>query len=92
MAIDSAEKRRNIAALWTGFTAVGVTPDALKGAAWRQEAGWGYMGIPAAGPAPPPVTSGITGVTVPRGLSTNRLGELHGLWWGDLEVSKPFKF
>lgn len=51
MAIDSAEKRRNVANIpwWAG--GVGVTPNASKDAEWRQQAGWGYSGI-AAGGAP----------------------------------------
>ncbi|MDJ0896915.1 MAG: hypothetical protein QNJ92_17355 [Alphaproteobacteria bacterium] len=44
MAIDSAEKRRNIAASVT-IVAPGVTPNASKDREWRQQAGWGYSGI-----------------------------------------------
>lgn len=50
MAIDTAAKRRSAAGIpfWIGL---GVTPNAGKDAAWRQQAGWGYSGI-AAGGAP----------------------------------------
>lgn len=46
MAIDTAEKRRNVASVLTLF-APGVTPNASKDAEWRQQAGWGYSGIAA---------------------------------------------
>lgn len=45
MAIDTAEKRRNIAGLYTGFHPVAVNPNASKDVEWRQQAGWGYSGI-----------------------------------------------
>jgi len=45
MAIDTAEKRRNVAGLLTGVLPVAVTPNASKDAEWRQQAGWGYSGI-----------------------------------------------
>jgi len=45
MPIDSAEKRKNISALHTAFTIVGVTPDPLKTIDWRQASGWGYLGV-----------------------------------------------
>ena len=48
MAIDTAAKRKNVAALLPMF-APGVTPDATPGIEWRQQAGWGYSGIVAAG-------------------------------------------
>lgn len=43
--IDTAEKRRSVAGIpfWVGL---GVTPNALKDAEWRQQVGWGYSGIP----------------------------------------------
>lgn len=55
MPIDTAAKRRSISGIWTGFMPVSVTPDASKGATWRQDAGWGYQGI-AVGDTPPPPT------------------------------------
>ena len=39
---DTAAKRRSAAGLYPLF---GVTPDATKPQAWRQDAGWGYYGI-----------------------------------------------
>jgi hypothetical protein len=51
MAIDSAEKRRNVAALLPTF-AVGVTPNAAPDAEWRAQAGWGYSGFSATPPIP----------------------------------------
>lgn len=58
MAIDTAAKRRNISGLVTAISPVGVTPDSSKPLAWRQQAGWGYSGIPisAAAPAVPAQT------------------------------------
>lgn len=52
MAIDTAAKRRAVSGILTGLLTVGVTPDATPDAAWRQDAGWGYRGIPV-NPAPP---------------------------------------
>ena len=45
MSIDTEKKRRNVSALHTAITIVGVTPDALKPVDWRQAAGWGYLGV-----------------------------------------------
>lgn len=45
MAIDTAAKRRSAAGLPFLPLGPGVTPDAGKGQAWRQQAGWGYSGI-----------------------------------------------
>ena len=45
MAIDTAEKRRNVSGLLTGVLPCAVTPNASKDVEWRQEAGWGYSGI-----------------------------------------------
>lgn len=45
MAIDTAEKRRSIVGIITGYMPVGVTPNLAKDLQWRQEAGWGYPGI-----------------------------------------------
>ncbi len=56
MAINSAEKRRNITGLLTGVFSVGVTPNAAKDVEWRQQAGWGYLGIVPSGT--PPVEEG----------------------------------
>lgn len=47
MAIDTAQKRRAVAGILTGVLPVAVTPNVAPDAAWRQEAGWGYSGIPA---------------------------------------------
>lgn len=44
MAIDTADKRRNVAAIIPLFTP-GVTPNAAKDVVWRQRSGWGYGGI-----------------------------------------------
>lgn len=49
MAIDTAEKRRGVAGLYTGFYPVAVTPNASKDIEWRQQAGWGYSGIEVGG-------------------------------------------
>ena len=49
MAIDTAEKRKNIAGLYS-FVPVSVTPNASKDVEWRQQAGWGYAGINATSP------------------------------------------
>ena len=46
MAIDSAEKRRSAAHVGSR-RGPGVTPNVLKDAEWRQQAGWGYSGIAA---------------------------------------------
>jgi hypothetical protein len=48
MAIDTAQKRRSAAGCGFSPLGPGVTPDAARPAAWRQQAGWGYSGIPAA--------------------------------------------
>ena len=53
MAIDTAEKRRSAAHAGKKFVGKGVTPNADKDIEWRQQAGWGYSGIPAAFPAQP---------------------------------------
>lgn len=45
MSIDTAEKRRSIVGILTGFMPVGVTPNASKDVEWRQQVGWGYSGI-----------------------------------------------
>lgn len=49
MAIDTAQRRRSISGI--PLLLPGVTPNATPDAAWRQEAGWSYSGILAAGPA-----------------------------------------
>lgn len=48
MAIDDAEKRKNVASIPQG---PGVTPNAAKDAAWRQQVAGGYSGIPADNPS-----------------------------------------
>lgn len=58
MAIDTAAKRRAISGIYTGSIVVGVTPS-VQDAAWRQSAGWGYLGIPV-NPPVPPVAGGDT--------------------------------
>ena len=51
MAIDSAEKRRAVAALAFGlFIGPGVTPNASPDQEWRQVVGYGYPGILADAP------------------------------------------
>ncbi len=50
MSIDTAAKRRNISGLMAGISIVGVTPDSAKPLAWRQQAGWGYSGVPVGAP------------------------------------------
>ena len=46
MAIDSADKRRSASGVAFLPLGPGVTPDSTKPEAWRQQAGWGYSGIP----------------------------------------------
>lgn len=50
MAIDTREKRQSVAWL-IPVSAPSVTPNASKDQEWRQQAGWGYMGILADEPA-----------------------------------------
>ena len=46
MAIDTAERRRAVAALSGAHSfGPGVTPNAAQDTEWRQQAGWGYSGI-----------------------------------------------
>lgn len=52
MAIDTAAKRRSVSGMLTGIVSVGITPSVTHNDAWRQDAGWGYRGIPV-NPAPP---------------------------------------
>ena len=52
--IDTPEKRRAVGGL-NYFGGPGVTPNAAKDVAWRQEAAWGYPGI---APEPPSTGSG----------------------------------
>ena len=67
MPIDSAGKRRSAGGV--GFVPLGpgVSPDAARAPAWRQQAGWGYSGIAAA--APP--TPGVAAVVPHEGLRRN---------------------
>jgi hypothetical protein len=51
--IDTAAKRRSVAGV-PFHPGLGVTPNALKDAAWRQQVAWSYSGIAAGGT--PPVT------------------------------------
>jgi len=53
MAIDTAEKRRSAAGVAFWVAGPGVTPNVVHDLEWRQESGWGYSGIPTAGPTPP---------------------------------------
>lgn len=53
MAIDSAEKRRSAAGAGVVTLLPGVTPNASKPVAWRQQAAWGYSGIAAGEPEEP---------------------------------------
>jgi hypothetical protein len=48
MALDTREKRQSVA-FPLAFFPCGTTPNASKDKEWRQEAGWGYPGIAAAG-------------------------------------------
>jgi hypothetical protein len=48
--IDTAAKRRSAAGVAFLPLGPGVTPNAAKNAAWRQQAGWGYSGIAADAP------------------------------------------
>lgn len=50
MAIDSAEKRASAAWTVTGLGVNTVTPNASPDQEWRQESGWGYMGVAAGDP------------------------------------------
>lgn len=45
MAIDTAEKRRNVASIGVIPILPEVTPNATQDQEWRQQAGWGYGGI-----------------------------------------------
>lgn len=45
MAIDTAAKRRSAAGVPFLPLGPGVTPDASKPVAWRQQSAWGYSGI-----------------------------------------------
>ena len=45
MAIDTAAKRRSASGVGHRIGGRGVTPNAAKPVAWRQQAGWGYSGI-----------------------------------------------
>ncbi len=45
MPIDTAAKRKSAAATIGPPWLPGVTPNASKPVAWRQQAGWGYSGI-----------------------------------------------
>lgn len=45
MAIDTAAKRRSAAGVAFLPLGPGVTPDATKPVAWRQQSAWGYSGI-----------------------------------------------
>jgi hypothetical protein len=59
MAIDTAERRRAVAALsgahWFG---PGVTPDTAKDGEWRQQVAFGYPGISAGEAVEPATTAG----------------------------------
>ncbi len=65
MAIDNAEKRRNLAAMHVPIVP-GITPNASKDVEWRQQSAYGYSGISPSSVVPP---------TFPypyfRGLTTN---------------------
>jgi hypothetical protein len=80
MAIDTAEKRRAVAAFACVFLAPGVTPNGSPDAEWRQEALWSYPGISAAAEPPtlamPPL---ITGVWRPR-LEARKPEPVDGTW------------
>lgn len=65
MAIDTAEKRRSVAGILGYLWGPGVTPSASHDADWRQEAGYGYVGVPVAVAAvvASMVWSGLSGLT-----------------------------
>lgn len=79
MAIDTAEKRRSAAGVPHLPLGPGVTADASKPAIWRQEACWGYSGIPV-NPTPPPST----------GIFTVSGEEVQALFVPDGTVSYPY--
>lgn len=65
--IDTAEKRRSVSGLYTGFHPVSVTPNIAKDVEWRQQAGWGYSGIYPDGTTPPtPSNSNYRPIYRPR--------------------------
>ena len=43
--LDTAEKRRSSVGIHLYASGPGVTPNAAQDKEWRQEAGYGYMGI-----------------------------------------------
>lgn len=45
MAIDTAEKRKNVACIGFTLNGAGVTPNASMDREWRQQSGYGYSGI-----------------------------------------------
>jgi len=45
MPIDTASKRRSASGVGHRIGGRGITPNASKPAAWRQQVGWGYAGI-----------------------------------------------
>ena len=51
MAIDTAEKRANVAMLGKIFTGPNITPDSTLDKEDRQHIGYGYLGIAASGPS-----------------------------------------
>ncbi len=53
MPVDTAAKRRSAAAVGFPPWVPGVTPDAAKPVAWRQQGGWGYSGIASGDPVVP---------------------------------------
>lgn len=57
MAIDTAAKRKSLAGV-IGYIigGPGVTNNATHNLAWRQQAGYGYSGIPASGAVAVPAT------------------------------------
>lgn len=73
MAIDTAAKRRSVSAILTGIVSVGVTPSATHNEAWRQDAGWGYRGIPV-NPAPPVAAVYENQATLGTPFGTHTLG------------------
>ena len=50
MPIDTAAKRRSAAGVPFLPLGPGVTPDAAKPVAWRQQSAWGYSGVSAGAP------------------------------------------
>lgn len=58
MAIDNSSKRRSASSILSGMFGSSVTPNAGKPVSWRQNAGWGYVGIEVSAPVIVPTSGG----------------------------------